>query len=66
MKERQSTTPAALTALRRLHPAWTISAAEDGYVARHTNPETGDTDDIIRADTAETLGSRLHATQHRR
>ncbi|MEV2275788.1 hypothetical protein AB0I72_09390 [Nocardiopsis sp. NPDC049922] len=55
-----------LAALRRLHPAWTISRDAGGYVAVRTNPTTGRADDVIRADRAELLGVRLHATEHPR
>ncbi|MFI6578349.1 hypothetical protein ACIBFB_21375 [Nocardiopsis sp. NPDC050513] len=58
--------PTALAALRPLHPGWMISRAEDGFIAVHTDPSTGRSDDVIRAARVELLGSRLHAAQHRR
>ncbi|MEV2275537.1 hypothetical protein AB0I72_08110 [Nocardiopsis sp. NPDC049922] len=51
----------ALAALRGLHPAWTISRAEDGYVAVHTDAETGRADDVVRAARVDILDIRLNA-----
>ncbi|MEV2277179.1 hypothetical protein AB0I72_16500 [Nocardiopsis sp. NPDC049922] len=55
----------AVAALRRLYPGWTISRDTGGFVAVHTGPD-GCADDVVRADRVELLGSRLHATRHRR
>ncbi|WP_075924694.1 hypothetical protein [Nocardiopsis sp. CNR-923] len=52
----------ALSDLRQRYPGWRIQRAYDGgpaWIAVH-GP---DADDVIRADTVEVLGARLHLTQ---
>ncbi|WP_116246323.1 hypothetical protein [Nocardiopsis sp. FIRDI 009] len=54
---------AALTDIRRAHPGWRIQRAYDGgpaWIAVH-GP---DADDVVRADTLEVLGVRLHLTRY--
>ncbi|MCY9787051.1 hypothetical protein KIK06_24510 [Nocardiopsis sp. EMB25] len=59
MTEPNTPEQAALAALRRLHPGWMISRAEDGFVAVHTDPATGRSDDVIRAARVDILDVRL-------
>ncbi|WP_026127927.1 hypothetical protein [Nocardiopsis lucentensis] len=53
----------ALADLRQRHPGWRIRRAHDGghaWIAVH-GP---DADDVVRVDTLEVLGVRLHLTRY--